>query len=948
MKKIFLLILIISIFFPILVFAYITNQHAETVIGQTDMTTNTLYDPPTASSLRSQGGVWFDGSKLFIADSANHRVLIYNSFPESNNVAADVVIGQPNMTSREINQGGSVGANTLYLPRGVYSDGTKLIIADSLNHRVLIYNNIPTNYNASADVVVGQQNFTSNASNQGGTTASNTLAHPHTIFISGAKLIISDCNNHRVLIYNTTPSSNNADANIVIGQLNMTSYFPNPSGVQANSLFSPTGIASDGNRFFVADTLNHRALIFNSIPTSNGVSANIVIGQPNMTSRAANQGGDPAANVLNTPVGISYADLRLFISEQQNHRILIYNSVPINHNENADVVIGQPDFTSRVHYNGGIQAYTLGNPNGIYCDDKRLVIADYFYRVLIHYPFPEINAIEPKHSIGGRQITMDIIGTSFTDVVLNQGMTIKLKRNSSEITASNLNNQRRQLLACVFDITGFLPGVYDLQLEVYGKISRLLKRFFILDQVATPSKWDIIDMGQMQAPALAGIFYDISIGDADNDGFQEVMVANRNSKLFSFNKFISSWSITELPEGASGEYYSGVVIYDGDHDEEIEVYGSTLDNYVYQYTGPGWNKELVGANEDKIYDLAFGDGNNDGEIEIYAACANGHVFQFKKNTTWQRTDIGDMGAQVYSVTVGDGNSDGEFEVYAACSDNKIYQCKYNGAGWDISIIGSGSGEMYAVVVGDGNLDSQQEVYGANQDGKIYQFKWQVSSWANTEVGFGTDEMHGMDLSDGDNNGRDSLYAACLDGHVYQFRSEDGQWLKKDLGSAETPLYSLAVGDGDNDNQFEVYAVGENNRVYQFKAKILIPTPTITATVTATPIASMTFSPTVTITPLSNFAGRIISKNHIYAAPNPVRGHIANIVIFTNQPAEVSGKLFATSNQEVLSFRRYYGKGKNIERINISNLANGVYLLLIKAKGSDGTEERVIKKIAIVK
>jgi type IX secretion system substrate protein len=105
---------------------------------------------------------------------------------------------------------------------------------------------------------------------------------------------------------------------------------------------------------------------------------------------------------------------------------------------------------------------------------------------------------------------------------------------------------------------------------------------------------------------------------------------------------------------------------------------------------------------------------------------------------------------------------------------------------------------------------------------------------------------------------------------------------------------------------------------------------------------------VTPTPLTDFQGRIISKNYIYAAPNPIRGHNANIVFHTQKSCVISGKIFTTSNQEVLSFRKYYGIGKNTERINVSNLANGVYILLIVAKDDEGYEEKIIKKIALIK
>ena len=46
-------------------------------------------------------------------------------------------------------------------------------------------------------------------------------------------------------------------------------------------------VYSDGTHLFVADYDNNRVLIWNNIPTSNGQAANMVLGQPNMTSSLA-------------------------------------------------------------------------------------------------------------------------------------------------------------------------------------------------------------------------------------------------------------------------------------------------------------------------------------------------------------------------------------------------------------------------------------------------------------------------------------------------------------------------------------------------------------------------------------------------------------------------------------------------------------------------------------
>ncbi|HEY5038130.1 MAG TPA: hypothetical protein VIJ93_03555, partial [bacterium] len=99
--------------------AFSTNQAANVVVGQANMTSSST--GTTANTLKSPYGVWVAG-KIFVADSNNNRVLIYNTIPVANNASANVVVGQPNMTTGTANTGG-IGPNALDLPKGVYSDG---------------------------------------------------------------------------------------------------------------------------------------------------------------------------------------------------------------------------------------------------------------------------------------------------------------------------------------------------------------------------------------------------------------------------------------------------------------------------------------------------------------------------------------------------------------------------------------------------------------------------------------------------------------------------------------------------------------------------------------------------------------------------------------------------------------------------------------------------------
>ena len=75
-------------------------------------------------------------------------ILIYNKNPTTNNVAADVVMGQPNFTSfvqPDLTQKQPTpAANNMQDPISVTTDATHMYVADLGQNRVLIFNTIPT------------------------------------------------------------------------------------------------------------------------------------------------------------------------------------------------------------------------------------------------------------------------------------------------------------------------------------------------------------------------------------------------------------------------------------------------------------------------------------------------------------------------------------------------------------------------------------------------------------------------------------------------------------------------------------------------------------------------------------------------------------------------------------------------------------------------------------
>lgn len=369
--------------------AYTTNMSASVVVGQQTFSGTSSNQGGSAGSrtLSYPYGVSVITNKLVVSDFGNNRILIYDPVPTDNNAAATTVIGQQNFTSTNANQGSTANANTLNGPGFVDTDGTKLFVADYSNNRVLIYNSLPASSNANADVVIGQSGMTGSSP----ATAQNRLRGPFNVDydpVSG-KLVIADYDNSRVLIYNSVPTTNGANANVVVGQLNYTS---SSGSVAQNRLNAPYSARIIDGKLLVADTTNSRVLIWNSVPTTNGVNADVVIGQSDFTSSDPNQNGAAGPNTLSYPTDIGYVDGQLFIVDSDNNRVLVYDGIPTTNNAAAFKVIGQPDFTSiQPNQGGSAAANTLGYVDGsIFFHNDMMFITDSDNdRVLIYQDEPD-------------------------------------------------------------------------------------------------------------------------------------------------------------------------------------------------------------------------------------------------------------------------------------------------------------------------------------------------------------------------------------------------------------------------------------------------------------------------------------------------------------------------------------------------------------------------------
>ncbi len=302
----------------------------------------------------------------------NQRVLIWTSAISAHGQAADIVLGQSDMNTNTRNSGG-ISDTSLSNPYDVAATGSKLLVADNLNGRINIWNTIPTAHNTAADVVYGQIDH-SKAGFQGEMTA-KSLNQPVSVSTDGTKLFVADTTNGRVKIWNTIPTSAgpNVAADIAIGQTNLVATLP--VGLASTRLNYPNAAVSNGTKLLVVDSVNSRVFIYNTIPTASNTAADLVLGQPTLSVNTINNGGLSASS-LSLPRSIAISGTKLIVADTSNNRVLIWNSIPTANNTAADVVLGQPDMTSSTLNNGGVSAATLFLPRGVAVLGSKLVVAD--------------------------------------------------------------------------------------------------------------------------------------------------------------------------------------------------------------------------------------------------------------------------------------------------------------------------------------------------------------------------------------------------------------------------------------------------------------------------------------------------------------------------------------------------------------------------------------------
>jgi hypothetical protein len=285
-------------------------------------------------------GVFMKNSMLFVSDTGRNRVFIWKKIPSQTTAEPDIVLGQHLTSDTSRNSGGDVSACSLQYPSGIWSDGKKLIVADTWNHRVLIWNQMPQTHGQPADVVIGQPDFESNQPNVNGISqapTSQSLYWCYGICSDGKSLFIADTGNRRVLYFENIPTENYAKADAVIGQISLEERDYN----NENAIWPYSVKISEKGELSITDTQYYRVLLWKNWKDAFLRQADLIVGQPDFDSNGQNQFGlFPDAHTLSWCYDSCFYENGIFIADSGNSRILWFEQTPDSTgSENPETVL---------------------------------------------------------------------------------------------------------------------------------------------------------------------------------------------------------------------------------------------------------------------------------------------------------------------------------------------------------------------------------------------------------------------------------------------------------------------------------------------------------------------------------------------------------------------------------------------------------------------------------
>ncbi len=443
-----------------------------------------------------------------------------------------------------------------------------------------------------------------------------------------------------------------------------------------------------------------------------------------------------------------------------------------------------------------------------------------------------------------------------------------------------------------------------------------------------------------------------AIGDLDGNGTDEVASADLNGIVYAWELDSTHQKLAEYQ--TNGPIYGSPSIADIDNDGKAEILVGTDDNYLYALSLPdtGTHRTLVAKPGFPVYL-----GQSIWSVPlfykgyIYALTADGTVYKISPTgkIIWRRGKE-NLAFTTSSPVIGDIDRDGTDEIMYITGGGKV---------WCISTKDSVSDSIKWVyqmqdttfvsspALGDIDGDGYPDIVFAGKD-KIYALNKNGVLLDNfpVDMKFGDWIQSSIVLADLNDDGKeDIIFGSPVAGvHILNYQGKDIDLSPISTGATvwATPL----IYDLNNDsNTTEILFGAEDSMIYGYK--FISKIKSNWQMEFKNPAHQMIYSDS--LLPPSQTPDTLFYHRKFYIYPSPITKNSATIRYYLGDKAKsVKIKIFNIAGDLIKDMDGTTENGDNDNSVDFTNIANGVYILTINVKFTNGKIIQDKKRFAIMK
>lgn len=321
-------------------------------------------------------------------------------------------------------------------------------------------------------------------------------------------------------------------------------------------------------------------------------------------------------------------------------------------------------------------------------------------------------------------------------------------------------------------------------------------------------------------------FDGVAVGDADNDGQDDVLGSGLSGKVWMASKKGGEW-ITRTIWESPGEL---IIPYVGDADNDGKnevvvvgmIAGPEADTGAGQLTmlkgsGNHWTATRLFEDTLMLHGVVIGDVDPDhpGNEIVVGGFDWNMTLVYKDGQDWKSERIFRAEHKIRTVVLGDMDGDGQNEVVAATKDSNVYLVDKVGGTWTSQVMWTDTAQGPARCgVGDYDGDGNMDAVAGGDPKNLAFIKKAGSGWSGDIIWQDSDKIRGTWIGDVyDGHVGNELISGGYSGNVTVHFKEGADWIHVKVFNDGARLHHVITGDVDPDhNGLEIITGGYSNKV----------------------------------------------------------------------------------------------------------------------------------------